>query len=68
MSMEGDLPCRHTALSSKCRTFCPWNSPGKNTERVAFPFSRGTFLTQGANLGLLGCRQILYCLSHQEKP
>ena len=27
---EGDLPCRHTALSSKSRTFCPWNSPGKN--------------------------------------
>ena len=37
-------------------------------EWVAFPFSRGTFLAQGTNLGLLHCRQILYHLSHQEKP
>ena len=26
------------------------------------------FLTQGSNLGLLHCRQILYCLSHQGNP
>ena len=26
------------------------------------------FLTQGLNLGLLYCRQILYCLSHQGNP
>ena len=26
------------------------------------------FLTQGSNLGLLHCRQILYCLSHQGSP
>ena len=26
---------------------------------------QGTFLTQGSNLGLLNCRQILYHLSHQ---
>ena len=26
------------------------------------------FLTQGLNLGLLHCRQILYQLSHQEGP
>ena len=29
------------------------------------PLLQGTFLTQGSNPGLLGCRQILYCLSHQ---
>ena len=34
--------------------------------RVAIPFSRGIFLTQGLNLGLPHCRQILYHLSHQE--
>ena len=28
---------------------------------------QGIFLTQGSNLGLLHCRQMLYCLSHQEK-
>ena len=28
----------------------------------------GVFPTQGSNLGLLHCRQILYCLSHQGSP
>ena len=28
----------------------------------------GTFSIQGLNLGLLHCRQILYCLSHQGNP
>ena len=27
-----------------------------------------TFLTQGLNLDFLHCRQIIYCLSHQESP
>ena len=31
--------------------------------RLPFPFP-GIFLTQGLNLGLLHCRQILYHLSH----
>ena len=26
---------------------------------------QGIFLTHGSNLGLLHCRHILYCLSHQ---
>ena len=29
---------------------------------------QGVFPTQGSNLGLLHCRQILYHLSHQESP
>ena len=29
---------------------------------------QGIFLTQGSNPGLLCCRQILYCLSHQRNP
>ena len=29
---------------------------------------QGIFLTQGSNLGLLHCRQILYPLSHQGSP
>ena len=33
-------------------------------EWVATPFCRGSSPTQGSNLGLLHCRQILYCLSH----
>ena len=35
----------------------------RTLELVAIPFSR-IFLTQGSNLGLLHCRQILYHLSH----
>ena len=35
-------------------------------EWVAFPFSRGIFLTQGSDPGLPNCRQILYQLSHKE--
>ena len=31
---------------------------------VAIFFSRGIFLTQGSNLGLLPCRQTLYGLNH----
>ena len=37
-------------------------------EWVAISSSRGVFLTQGSNLGLLHCRQILYHLNHQESP
>ena len=37
-------------------------------EWVAIPFSRGIFLTQGSNLGLLHCWLVLYCLSHQGRP
>ena len=37
-------------------------------ERVAIPFSRGIFPTQGSNPHLLHCRQILYHLSHQGSP
>ena len=44
---------------------CPWNSPGKNTGVGCHSFLQGIFPTQGSNLGLLHCRQILYLLSHQ---
>ena len=35
--------------------------------RLLFP-APGDLLTQGLNPGLLHCRQILYCLSHQGDP
>ena len=37
-------------------------------EWVAIPFSRGIFLTQGSNQGLMHCRWILYYLIHQGSP
>ena len=45
---------------------CPWNVPGKNTGVGSHPLLQGIFPTQGLNPGLLHCRQILYCLNHQE--
>ena len=50
------------------RLFCPWNSPDKNTGVGSHSLLQRIFLTQGSNLGLLHCRQILYSLSHQGSP
>ena len=47
------------------RLLCPWNSPGKNTGAGCHFLLQVVFLTQGCNPGLLRCKQILYCLSHQ---
>ena len=44
------------------------DSPGKNTEVGCHALPQGISQTKGSNLGLLHCRQILYCLSHQESP
>ena len=47
------------------RFLCPWNSPGKDTGvGSSHSLFWGTLPTQGWNLGLLHCRQILYHLSH----
>ena len=46
------------------RLLCPWNSPGKNTEVGCHSLLQGIFPTQGLNLGLPHCRQILYQLSY----
>ena len=50
------------------RLLCPWNFPGKNTGVDCHSLLQGIFLTQGLNLGLLHCRQILYGLSYQGSP
>ena len=50
------------------RVLCPWDSPGQNTAVGCHSLLQGIFLTQGSNLGLLHCRQILYPLSHQGSP
>ena len=48
------------------RLLCPWNFPAKNTRVSSHCLLQEIFPTQGLNLGLLHCRQILYCLNHQE--
>ena len=47
------------------RLLCPWNFPGKNTGVGCHSLLQWIFPTQGLNLGLLHCRQILYHLSQQ---
>ena len=47
------------------RLLCPWDFPGKNTGVGCHSLLQGIFPTQGSNLGLLHCRQILYSPSHQ---
>ena len=45
--------------------YSSWNSPGKNTGVGYLSLLQGIFTTQGSNLGLLHCKQVLYHLSHQ---
>ena len=40
----------------------------KNSGSEVSSLFQGIFSTQGSNLGLLHCRHILYCLSHQGSP
>ena len=47
------------------RLLTPWNSPGTNTGAVRCALLQGLCPAQRSKLGLLHCKQILYCLSHQ---
>ena len=42
------------------KLLCPWDSPGKNTGVGCHALLQGIFPTQGSNLHLLRCRQVLY--------
>ena len=44
------------------------DTPGKNTGVGLHSLPQGLLLTQGSNMRLLHCRQILYFLSHQGSP
>ena len=50
------------------RLLCLWNSPGKSTGVGSHSLFQGIFPIKGLNPGLLHCRRILYCLSHQGSP
>ena len=47
------------------RLLCPRSSLGKNTGVGCHSLLQGIYSTQGSNLDLLHCGQILYHLSHQ---
>ena len=57
-----------TLWTQPTRLLCPWNSPGKDSGVGIHSLLWGIFPTQGPNLGLLHCRQLLYHLSHQVSP
>ena len=44
-------------------SFCPWDSPSKNTGVGCYSLLQGIFPTQGSNPGLLHCRQMLYSMN-----
>ena len=48
------------------RLLYPWDSPGKSSRVGCHTLLQEIFLTQGSNLGLLHCRQILYCCITRE--
>ena len=50
-----------------CSLLHPWDFPGKNTGVDCHFLLQEIFLTQGLNLGLPHCRQMLYRLSHQRR-
>ena len=65
-SVMFDSFCSHGLQPA--RLLCSWNPPGKNTGVCCHSLLQGIFLTQGQNLGLLHCRQILYHLSFISCP
>ena len=72
-----NIRCVCVLVIQSCLTLCDpidCNPPGSPVhgilqarilEWVAISFSKGIFPTQGSNLGLLHCRQILYHQNHQ---
>ena len=46
----------------------PWDFQGKSTGVGCHFLLQGIFPTQGSNLGLSHCRQMLYHLSHEGSP
>jgi len=50
------------------RLLHPWDFPGKKTRVGCHSLLQQIFLTQGLNLNLLHCRQILHHLSHLRTP
>ena len=58
----------HSVVSDSlrpCGLYCPWSSPGWNTEVGSLSLLQGIFPAHGSDLGLPPCRWILYHLSHK---
>ena len=70
----GQSDVKHSVLViQSCPILCDpmdYSLPGSSVHGIfqavdSHSLVQGIFLTQGSNLSLLHCRQILYCMSHQ---
>ena len=61
-------PMDYICVSVCVCVYCPWNSPGQNTGVGSLSLLQGIFPTQGLNLDLPQCRQILYQRSYERSP
>ena len=61
-------PLQAHGLYSLSGSSVPGDSPGKKSGAGCQALLQGIFPNQGLNPGLLHCRQILYSLSHHERP
>ena len=52
----------HPQRLQHLRLLCPWDSLGKNTGMSSHSLVQGISLSQGLNLDILLCQQILYQL------
>jgi len=59
LMIGGGLVAKSCPTLCDPRHFCPWAFPGKNTGVGCHILLQGIFPTQGSNLGLLHCSQIL---------
>ena len=62
------LCCVQLFLILGCTPWTLSNCPGKNTGVGRHSLLQGIFPTQGLNLGLLHCKQIVYHLGHEGSP
>ena len=77
-ALEGDIiftPCVYVCVSLShvqlfaapwlwaTRFLCPWDFQGKSTGMGSHSFPQKTFPTQKWKVGLLHCKEILYCMS-----
>ena len=60
-SLFSGIQLFETPWTVACQALLFMDSPGKNTEVGCHALLQGIFLTQGSNLHLLHCRQILCC-------
>ena len=67
VTMKAKVKVMSDSLPSR-GLYSPWNSLGPNTGLGSLSLPQGIFPTQGSNLGLPHCRQILSQLSYRGSP